>query len=170
MNIDAVFQEGRRLTSQAAAKQKGTLQSDWPPLYADAIAQYNVVITQVEARLKDPKNPTDKDALGADAYFNLGAVHMILDDYDKAVVALEKSNKLSPIADDRTLTNLGISYLKQKSQPLDKTQLDKAKKVLQQAMDLNPNNTLAQQAFKKAQREFEKLKSKGKVSKAANFS
>jgi tetratricopeptide (TPR) repeat protein len=157
IDINAVFQEGRTLTSRAAEadKRNDPISSK---LYEDAIAKYKDVVKEVEERLKDPKNPTDKDALGADAYFNLGAVYMIRKDYDKAVVELEKSNKLSPIADDRTLTNLGISY--RKSQPFDKTQLDKATKILQQAIDLNPNNTLAQRELKEAQREFKKLKSK----------
>ena len=106
------------------------------------------MITAVEARLKDPKNPKDKDALGDGAYFNLGAVYMILEDYENAVKALERCHKLSLISNDETLTNLGISYLRQKPQPPDKTQRDKARKVLQQAIALNPNNNLAQKTLK----------------------
>ena len=142
-DIGEVFQSGRALTSEAA-EARAAKGSNWEKIYEAAIVKYREVIRMAEAPTRDSTGQTANAALKVDAYFNIGAVYMILKNYDEAVKALEQCKYWSPISDDKMLTNLGISYLRQTS-----PRPDLAKDVLKQATVLNPNNALAQQELKK---------------------
>ena len=60
--------------------------------------------------------------LKADAHYNLGSAYVLKEEYDKAIEHLTRWQELSNIADDRVLTNLGISYLYNKVKPETRTE------------------------------------------------
>jgi serine/threonine-protein kinase len=71
-----------------------------------------------------------------EAYFNLGYIHLIQGNYDLAIQHLEWCRALSPPYQDEVLTNIGIVYLRKKNS-------QQARSYFQEAIRLNPRNTVA---------------------------
>ncbi len=77
-----------------------------------------------------------------EAYFNLGYIHLIQGNYDLAIQHLEWCRALSPPYQDEVLTNIGIVYLRKKNPR-------QARTYFQEAIRLNPRNTVAREYLKK---------------------
>ena len=77
-----------------------------------------------------------------EAYFNLGYIHLIQGNYDLAIQHLEWCRALSPPYQDEVLTNIGIVYLRKKNPR-------QARTYFQEAIRLNPRNTVARDYLKK---------------------
>lgn len=72
----------------------------------------------------------------AEIYFNLGYIYMNQGELDNAIANYEKCWSLAPAFQDEVLTNLGIAYLR-------KNNITQAQSLFRQALEINPNNTLA---------------------------
>ncbi len=72
----------------------------------------------------------------ADVHFNLGFIYLAQGAYDSAKASYENCLALSPQYKDEVLTNLGIVEIKKKN-------YDRARQLLREALDLNPNNSIA---------------------------
>lgn len=70
-------------------------------------------------------------------YFNLGYIYLTLGNYDLAIQSYENCLRLSPPFTDEVLTNLAICHIKMNNPR-------QAKGLLQQALQVNPKNELAQ--------------------------
>ncbi|HSO71211.1 MAG TPA: tetratricopeptide repeat protein, partial [Thermodesulfobacteriota bacterium] len=77
-----------------------------------------------------------------EAYFNLGYIHLIQGNYDLAIQHLEWCRALSPLYQDEVLTNIGVVYLRKKNSR-------QARSYFQEAIRLNPQNTVARDYLKK---------------------
>jgi serine/threonine-protein kinase len=74
-------------------------------------------------------------------YFNLGYIHLAQGNYDLAIQHLEWCRALNPPYQDEVLTNIGIVYLRKKN-------LSQARLYLNEAIALNPRNSLARDYLK----------------------
>jgi eukaryotic-like serine/threonine-protein kinase len=71
-----------------------------------------------------------------EAYFNLGYIYLSQGAYDNARRSYESCLALSPSFKDEVITNLGIIELKKKN-------TTRARLLFKEALDLNPDNTIA---------------------------
>jgi len=72
----------------------------------------------------------------AEVYFNMGFIFLMQGDYDAAMTHYEACRALNPPYLDEVLTNLGMCHLKKKNPA-------QALELFRQALDLNPNNSVA---------------------------
>lgn len=72
----------------------------------------------------------------AEVYFNMGFIFLMQGDYDAAMTHYEACRALNPPYQDEVLTNLGMCHLKKKNPA-------QALELFRQALDLNPNNSVA---------------------------
>jgi serine/threonine-protein kinase len=71
-----------------------------------------------------------------EAYFNLGYIYLSQGAYDTARKNYESCLALSPSFKDEVITNLGIIEMKKKN-------TTRARQLFKEALDLNPNNSIA---------------------------
>jgi eukaryotic-like serine/threonine-protein kinase len=88
------------------------------------------------AAIKHYQSALRVDNRSALAYFNLGYIHMMQGNYDLAISSYSSCLALNPVYKDEALTNLGLCYLK-KNNPT------QAKLQFQEALRLNPRNSVA---------------------------
>ena len=82
------------------------------------------------------------DPKSADAYFNLGYVYAVNENYPKAEEMYSQTVKLSPPYLDEALFNLALVQEKQGKNKQSKQSLERAVKI-------NPRNEMAQKLLKK---------------------
>ena len=122
--------EAQKLLEEAVAREPGNFEANFQlgrlfisrKDFAAAIPQFQKAVTI--------------NGQSAEAYFNLGYAYLVQGDYDNAISIYETCWSLSPSFQDEVLTNLGIAYLR-KNNPT------QAEMLFRQAVDLNPNNSVA---------------------------
>ncbi len=98
--------------------------------YAGAIQQYQKALTI--------------NNQSAEIYFNLGQLYLNQGDVDNSIANYEKCWSLAPSFQDEVLANLGIAYLK-------KNNVSQAQSLFRQALEINPNNSVARAQLASAQ-------------------
>jgi serine/threonine-protein kinase len=122
--------EAQRLLEEALAREPGNFDANFQ------LGRLFTFRNEFPAALQQFKKALNINNQSAETYFNLGYIYLVQGDYDKAISNYETCWSLNPSFQDEVLTNLGIAYMR-KNNPT------QAQMLFRQAVDLNPNNTVA---------------------------
>ena len=100
------------------------------------IGRFLTLRKEYPAAIQYYQNALQINAESPEAYFNLGYIFLSQGAYDTAKKNYESCLALSPGFKDEVITNLGIIELKKKNTA-------RARQLFREALDLNPNNTIA---------------------------
>jgi eukaryotic-like serine/threonine-protein kinase len=122
--------EAQKLLEDAVAKDPGNFDANFQ------LGRLLIIRKDFPAAIQQFQKVIAIDNRSPESYFNLGYAYLTQGEYDRAISNLESCWSLSPSFQDDVLAHLGIAYLR-KNNPT------QAQMLFRQALDLNPNNSVA---------------------------